>query len=144
MVGRLLARLNLPQRNPGVGRRLVQHLDEQALGHKVGAGAGSEISPARQQAHRPQVYLLVATRRALHRLAGLGEGRRVEDDEVKLPVPPHHLRLGEGGQQVKYIFRKVLHPVLQPVAAGILPRHLDGALGNIHAQHIRRAASGCV
>ena len=85
MVGALLAGLDLPELHPGVTGGAVEHFDEQLLGGEVAARAGGQISAPGQQLHGPVVDLLIAAHGVVYRLAALGEGRGIEDDEIVLP-----------------------------------------------------------
>ena len=80
------------------GGRLPDRLGEQGRIHEMGAGAGGQIASVLYQAQAPQVYLPVASDRVLDRAAGLGEGRRVQDDHIEPLTSPFQL-----GQELKDI-----------------------------------------
>ena len=60
MIGSLLAELDLSERDAGIARCFLHHLHEELFPHKMRAGAGRQISAARQDLHRTVVDLLVA------------------------------------------------------------------------------------
>ena len=115
----LLAGLDLPQLDAGIQGGLPEHGGEFLLCGEVGAGAGGQQAAPGQQLHGPVVDLFVACHGVLHRLPGFRKGRRIQDDEVILP-------LFQAGQQVKDVGRHALHHVLQPVPGSVGPGHLHG------------------
>lgn len=114
MVGGLLPGLDLPQLDPGVVGRVAEHFPEQLLGGEVTARAGGQVSAPGQQPHGPVVDLLISGHGPPGGLAAFGEGGRVQDDEVVLP-------LLQPGQQVEHIGTHAVHHALQPVAGRIFP-----------------------
>ena len=136
MIRALLTRLDLAQRDGGIRRGGGQHLAEQLIGHKVGAGTGGQIAAPGKQLHGPAVDLPIAPDGRLHRLAGLGEGRRVQNNKVIVMA----LLLAQLGEQVEHIGALEAHPVLQPVAPGVFSGHVDGGLGDVHTGDVLRSA----
>ncbi len=59
---------------------------KRGLAHVVGAGAGDQDAAGREQAQGAQVDLLVAGDGGVEIAAALGEGRRIEHDQRKLPA----------------------------------------------------------
>lgn len=140
MVWRLLSCFNLTQGNSRICCCLVQHLDKQLLGHKMRTGTGRKISSTRQKSHCTQIDFLISTHCTFHCLSGLGKCRRVKNDKIKLSVPVDHLSLRKLRKQVKHVGCQILYRSIQPICLCIFLRHLDSRLGNIHTQHILRAA----
>ena len=131
MVGALLARFDLAQLDARVVRGAVEHFDEQLLRRKMAARAGREVAAARQELHRAVVDLLIARHRPLRRPSALGEGGRVEDDEVVL-----HRLLCERREEVKHVRRHALHHIAEPVALGVAACALHGELRYVHRRHM--------
>ena len=134
MVGRLLARLNLAQRNACILGSVVQHLLEIGVCHKVGAGAGGKIPATGQQLHCLGVDLAVAADGVLERVAALGERGRVKDDEI---VIAGNDLVCHVGQKLKYVGTNKVHFALKTVVLRIFARHVDGVLRNIHSRDVR-------
>ena len=82
MIRGLLARLDLPQGNFCIKSGGPQHFAKQLFGHKVRAGAGSQISAAGQQLHSPQIDFLIAAQSRIYSLVGFGKSRRIQDNIV--------------------------------------------------------------
>ena len=135
MVAGLLPGLDLPQLHAGISGGVVEHGHELFLCGEVGAGAGSHISAPGQQTHGPVVDLLVPGDGIADGLAGLGEGGRVQNDEIV----PGRLLL-QSGQQVKDIGRHALHHAFQTVACRIGPGHLHGGLRYVYCGDVGRTA----
>ena len=126
MVRALGAGLHQAQLHLGVAGGALEHLPEQGVRHKVRAGTGGQVPAPGQGLHGPVVDFLVAPLRVFHRLAGLGKGRRVQDDVVVRPR-------GQVGQQIKDVGHLVLHG--EAVAGGVLFGAGDGRLADIHRVH---------
>ena len=82
MVAALRARFDLPQLDARVRGGGAQHALKAFGGHEMAARGSGKIAAARQKAHRAEVNFLVALFGVVRRAARLGEGRRVEDDEI--------------------------------------------------------------
>ena len=128
MVAALLAGFDLAQLDAGIPGGVPEHGDELVLRGKMAAGAGGQVAAPGQQPHGPVVDLLVAGDGVGHGFPGLGEGRRVQDDEI---VPGR--LLFQRRQQIKDIGGNAVHHIRQAVARGIGPGHLHRRLGDIHS-----------
>src|SRR3989454_7765315 len=86
------------QAAPAVLRRGREHRRDLLAVQVVRAAAGEEDPARREQPHRAQVDLLVATQRLGDALLRLRERRRVEHHGVEgLPPPPEPAQQGAGG-----------------------------------------------
>ena len=135
MVAGLLPGLDLPQLHSGVSGGAVEHGCELLLCGEVGAGAGGEKTAPGQQLHGPVVDLLIPGDGVGNGPAGLGEGRRVQDDEVV----PLRLLL-QRGQQVEHVGGHAVHCAGEAVARRVGPGHLHGGLRHIHGGDVLRPA----
>ena len=97
MIRSLLSGFDLFQRDAGVAGRALEHSNKELVRHKVRTGTGGQIASAGQKLHGPQVNLLVALARIVYRAAALGEGGRIQDDEIVFFA----VLLLQGGQQIK-------------------------------------------
>ena len=113
-------------------------LRNSSVGHKVGAGAGGQIAALGQQFHGPAVDLPIAPDGGLHRLAGFGEGRRIQDNIVIIPA----LLLTGAGSAGQRRSRTGSPSSSQPVAPGVLRSHIDGGLGDVHTGDVLRTSQG--
>ena len=102
----------------------------------MAAGSGGKIAAARQQPQCAQIDLLIAALGIIRRFSRLGEGRRIENDEV---IGLSALRL-QLRQKLKHVRDQKVHAVVQSVAPGVELRQFDRTFGNIHRRHVRRAA----
>ena len=84
MIRSLLADFHFAEADVCIFSRIFQHIFKIFALHEVRAGAGGEVAAAGQQSHGAVVYLAVAALGGVDSPAALGEGRRVEDDEVVL------------------------------------------------------------
>ena len=103
------------QLDPGIVGGALQHSPETGVPHEMGTGAGSQIPAPGQGLHGAVIDLLITALGAVYGLAGLGKGRRVQDNVVVLAG-------GQGGQQVKNVGGLVLDHVAKAVAGTILFR----------------------
>ena len=133
--------LDLPQLHAGVLCGAVEHGHELLLRGEVGAGAGGQVPAPGQQPHGPVVDLLVPGDGVCHGLPGLGEGRRVQDDEVV----PLRLLL-QGRQQVEHVGGHAVHHAGEAVALRVGPGHLHGGRRHVHGGDVpgpaRRGVQG--
>ena len=106
----------------------------------MAARGSGKIPAARQEAHRAEVNFLVSLFGVVRRAARLGEGRRVEDDEV-IGLFVRGLELRE---QVEDVGGEKVHFVRKAVARCVCARHFDRALGYVHRRHVLRPAFGGV
>ena len=121
MVGGLLADFDLPQLTVGVFCRRLEHLDEQLLGGKVRAAGRGQIAAAGQQLHGAVVDLLVAAHGILNGAARLGEGGRVENDEVVGVA-----LLFQPGAAGAYVVESIIHNQKKMIPCSVL---LEGEYG---------------
>ena len=97
--------------------------------------AGGEKTAPGQQLHGPVVDLLIPGDGVGNGPAGLGEGRRVQDDEVV----PLRLLL-QRGQQVEHVGGHAVYCAGEAVARRVGPGHLHGGLRHIHGGDVLRPA----
>src|SRR5438105_478001 len=83
MIAALAERFERAHRRPRVLRGRPAHLLEPGRGDVMRAGKRGEDPAPLEQAHRPQVDLLVAARRRLERALAAGERRGIEDHEAE-------------------------------------------------------------
>lgn len=80
----LCAVFDLHQFGVGVGCCGLYHAAEHIRKDVLGAGAGDQITAIANQLHSTKIDLLVPAKRGIDRGTGLGEGRRIEDDDIVL------------------------------------------------------------
>ena len=98
MVGSLRPEFHLAEPAVRVSCRFADRLFKEFGIHKVGAGAGDEISAVLHEFHAAEVDLTVAPRRRFDGIAGFGEGRRIQNDHIVLLT-----LFDEFGQQGEYV-----------------------------------------
>src|SRR5882762_10055947 len=62
---------------------VLEHLQKKRLGQVKAAASRIEQASRREQAHRPQVDVLVSARRPRNCSARLGERRRIQNDGIE-------------------------------------------------------------
>ena len=78
--------------------------------HEMGAGAGDEKAAVLHQLQAAQIDFPVALYRVFDRIAGFGEGGRVQDDHaVAFPFG------FQPGKQVEHVCAGKMHPVFKAV-----------------------------
>ena len=117
--------------------RVAEHFPEQLLGGEVTARAGGQVSAPGQQPHGPVVDLLISGHGPPGGLAAFGEGGRVQDDEIVLP-------LLQPGQQVEHVGGHAVHHLGQAVARRIFPGTFHGELRHVHGGDVLCPAPGGV
>jgi hypothetical protein len=110
MVRRLLSDFHLAQFDICIFCSVMQHIFKIGGVHEMRAGAGGEVAAALQQAHGAVVYLPVAALGGAHGAPALGEGGRVEDDEVVGCA-----LLAQARQQLEDVGGEKVHLPLEPV-----------------------------
>src|SRR5579875_1828629 len=97
------------------------------------AGARDQHTAGSQEMQRAQVDLLVAAQRTLQRAPTLGEGRRIENDQIELPA-----LIGPLPQQVETVSRDRLVTVGCAVERQVLVGQCTGVLRAIYVDHYAR------
>ena len=111
----------------GIPGRLADGLFEEVRVHEVGAGAGDEVAAVSDQLHAAQIDLTVAARGGLDGIAGLGEGGRIEDDDVILLA-----LLDQLGQKSEDVAAQEGDAVLDAVEPRVFPRLLHGQVRGVN------------
>ena len=127
MVRRLLASFDLAEADAGVFGGIVEHLAEQVVAHEVRARAGRQVTAAGQEFHSFQVDFFIAPDGIADGMARLGEGRRVEDDEVIVMA----LVFSQVREQIEDVGLLGRDDGFQAIAADVLVSHVDSFLRNI-------------
>jgi hypothetical protein len=101
--------------------------------HMMRAGAGDEKATGAEHLERAKVQLFVAAQRAFNCSLGFGEGRRIEDDDVKFLA-----RLRPVAENFK---RVSFDPVdfrgdARAVGLEVALRHFKRGMRNINARHL--------
>src|SRR5579872_4579181 len=95
----------------------------------MGAGAGDQDASGAEQAQASEVDFFVAGGGGVHRFTRLGEGRRIEDNQVEMAALG-----GVAGKQVEDVgFVEI--DVGDAVGVGVGPGCGDGGCGTVHRFH---------
>ena len=119
MVSRLCPVLHLAQPLMCALRRLADHLRKVFIIHKIGTGAGGQITAVLHQLHPSDIDLPVAFHGVFDGCPGFGKGRRIQNHQI--------IGLAcfcQPGQLVEHICRPEMYGVLQPVEHGVGSRLL--------------------
>lgn len=140
VVGGLLALLHLAELHVGVVGRLGDGILEAVGVHEVGAAARGQVAAAGQQAQGLVVDLAVTAGGGGHVLAALGEGRRVQNNEVEGAALLGAAALvgDEGVQVLEDVGAGEAHDVLEAVQTGIGGGQVARRLRYVHAAHKSR------
>ena len=82
VIGRLGTALQNSESSAGFPRCIGDDREESRLAHVMRTGAGDENAAGRKQPESPRVEFTVGACGGIDSVAGLGKGRRIEDDGV--------------------------------------------------------------
>ena len=101
------------------------------------ARTGCKEASVFHQLHAAQIDLTVSPDRSLRRLPGLGERRRIQDDQVI----PYSL-LFQLREQFKYIRHTVFDHLVQAIQCGMLPRHRNRCFRSVDGKDMGSTGQG--
>ncbi len=137
MIGGLLSSFDLSQRNAGIHGGIVKHTAEVRFGHKMTAGAGGEVTAAREKLHRLLVDFFVTAVCVLFCRRRFGECGRVKNNKI-VRRTAFFLKVG---QKIENIGLKESHARKKTVQFRVMLRHGKRVGRHVHGRH-RSGACG--